>query len=102
MNRSRVVKSHNHSSFDVKPLGECPSCDNYHEGVGVTGEQIEAALLTAKGVQALTLLAMLGRVDPEKHAEWLGLLKQDMQIAEAVDEVMGEWPDESRRSTPYE
>jgi hypothetical protein len=102
MSRSRTVKSHNHSTFDVKPLGECPSCDNYHERVGVTGEQIEAALLTAKGIQALTLLAMLGRVDPEKHADWLGLLEQGMQIADAVDEVMGEWPTDVRRSTPHE
>lgn len=85
--RSRVVPSHNHKSFDVKPLGECRACDNYHERKGVTTEEIERAFERAKDPDALRVLAMLGRVNPDRHAEYLQWIAEGAQLADAVDAI---------------
>lgn len=85
--RSRQVKSHNHSSFDVKPLGQCPSCDNYHERLGVTSAEVEQAFWETRGLEQLYMLAMLGRVDPDRHEELVTLLGEATDLADAVDEV---------------
>jgi hypothetical protein len=88
--RSVTVPSHEHKTFDIKPLGECRACDNYHERVGVTGEQIEAALPTTKGIAGLRLLAMMYRVDPDRHTQIVEWMEEGMALSEAVDEIFGE------------
>lgn len=90
MTRSITVPSHEHKTFDVKPLGECRACDNFHERAGVTGEAVETAMATATPRGALRLLAMLGRVDRERHDQVVEWLRQGQELADAVDEIFGE------------
>jgi hypothetical protein len=98
MSRSVQVPSHQHKTFDIKPLGECRSCDNYHERVGVTTEQLEQAMQDfmenrKTGLGGMRMLAMLSRVDPATHEKWVGWIAEGVALADAVDEAMGEeWP----------
>lgn len=95
MRGHRTVPTHTHRSFDVKPLGECISCDDFHERGGLTVREVESAFARAlrnDGMTALRLLRILGELDPEKHATYLDMIKQGRQLADAVSEAMGEWP----------
>lgn len=88
------MPSHQHRTFDIKPLGSCRACDNFHERAGVTAAEAEAALLSVSGTAVLRMLAMLGRIDPERHAQYLEWIEEGNALAEAVDEAMGEWDPE--------
>lgn len=103
MTRSRQVKSHNHTTFDIRPLGECPSCDNYHERSGLTRAELDEAifriLAAPEGpyVSALRLIRIMDDVDHDRHEELVDMLVTGAQLAEAVDDAMGAWPDPASR-----
>jgi hypothetical protein len=89
MSRSITVPSHQHKTFDIKPLGECRACDNFHERQGLTADEVEEALRATRGTATLRLLRMLRDIDPERHARYLGWIAEGTALAEAVDEAMG-------------
>ncbi|GAA3730278.1 hypothetical protein GCM10022239_03590 [Leifsonia bigeumensis] len=96
MKRSVVVPSHQHKTFDIKPLGECRACDDFHERQGLTSEDVEAAMLREPPGGMLRLLRMLRDLNPERHAQYLEWIAEGVTLADAVDEAMGEWPSERK------
>ena len=86
--RSIAVASHQHKTFDIKPLGACRACDDFHERQGVTVDEVEKALITAPALGVLRLLVMLRKLDPAKHAECLEWIGGGLDLAAAVDDAM--------------
>ncbi|HTN58938.1 MAG TPA: hypothetical protein VL043_11775 [Protaetiibacter sp.] len=94
------MPSHEHFTRDIKPLGKCRACDDYHERNGLTVEQIELAMLDAEPEATLRLLRILRDVNPKRHAEVVDWIGWGRLLAEAVDEAMGEWPLDAAGSAP--
>ncbi len=92
---SRRVPTHTHVTRDIKPLGICPGCDDYHERRGLTREEIEDAFIRSEGDPraGLRLLRMMRDVDADRHAELVKWIGEGVEPANAVDEAMGEWPE---------
>lgn len=93
MTRSRVVPSHNHSTFDVRPLGYCRACDNFLERQGLTIDDVRTALNSAlvekRPRDVLRILAIMKQVDPFAHAEYIEWIGEGAALADAVDEAIG-------------
>lgn len=94
MTRSRVVPSHDHTTYDVKSLGYCRACDDFLERQGLSTETIVSALQSSttekRTLATIRLLAILSRVDPETHAQYATAIAEGAAIADAVDEVFGD------------